>query len=88
VLALMAVGMFLADPVQNGISRQIERRADVVALETTDDPEALVALQRELAVRSVADPTPSRFGQLWFGSHPETLERIALARRVAGDAGE
>lgn len=88
VLALMAVGMFLADPVQNGISRQIERRADVVALETTDDPEALVALQRELAVRSVGDPTPSRFGQLWFGSHPETLERIALARRVAGDAGE
>ncbi|MDF9715919.1 M48 family metallopeptidase [Nocardioides sp. ChNu-153] len=80
VLALLAVGTVLVAPVQNGISRQVERRADVVALETTDAPEALVALQRELAVRAVADPTPSTWGQFWFGSHPTTMERIAVAR--------
>lgn len=85
LLALVAVGTFLAAPVQNGISRQVERRADVVALETTRDPEAFVSLQRQLAVRSLSDPTPSAFGQLWFGSHPTTMERVALARRYAAE---
>lgn len=85
VVALVAVGTFLASPIQNGISRQIERRADVVALETTQDPDAFIAMQRELALRSVADPTPSAFGQFWFGSHPPTLERVALALRYAED---
>ncbi|MDQ1103210.1 STE24 endopeptidase [Nocardioides zeae] len=85
VLALFAVGSFLASPIENGISRQIERRADVVALRTTDDPDAFIGLQRELAVRSVADPTPNAWGQLWFGSHPTMLERVATARRVAGE---
>ncbi|HEY1135426.1 MAG TPA: M48 family metallopeptidase [Nocardioides sp.] len=85
VLALFAVGSFLAAPIENGISRQIERRADVVALRTTDDPEAFIGLQRQLAVRSVADPTPNAWGQFWFGSHPAMLERVALARRMAGE---
>lgn len=85
VLALVAVGTFLAAPVQNGVSRQVERRADVVALETTQDPDAFVSLQRQLIVRSVGDPTPSAFGQFWFGSHPSTMERVALARRYAED---
>lgn len=83
VLALVAIGSFLVAPVQNGISRQIERRADVTALETTHDPQAFIAMQRELAVRSVADPTPNPFGQFWFGSHPPMLERVALALRYA-----
>ncbi|MDT9593794.1 M48 family metallopeptidase [Nocardioides zeae] len=86
VLALVAVGTFLVAPVQNGISRQIERRADVVALETTEDPDAFVLMQRELAVRSVSDPTPSAWGQFWFGSHPTTMERVALGIRYG--AGE
>lgn len=81
VLALVALATVLSAPVQNGISRQMETRADVVALESTDDPDAFVGLQQRLAVRSLADPTPPRWSQWWFGSHPTVLERIALARR-------
>jgi STE24 endopeptidase len=66
--------------VQNGISRRIETRADVDALATTQDPESFIALQRALALRSLADPSPPAWSQFWFGSHPTVLERVALAR--------
>jgi STE24 endopeptidase len=84
VLALFALGSLLASPVENGVSRQIETRADVDALEVTQDPEAFVGLQRQLALRSLADPTPPAWSQLWFGSHPTGLTRIAIARQLGG----
>ena len=79
VLALLAVGSLAASPVENAISRRIETRADVDALEVTGDPEAFIALQRALALRALADPSPPAWSQLWFGSHPTVVERVAVA---------
>ena len=50
-------------------------------LRTTGDPEAFIALQKDLATTSLADPTPYAVSQFWFGSHPTALQRIALAER-------
>ena len=83
VLALVALGGFLVTPVQNTVSRQIETRADVDALRATQDPDAFVAMQTELALRSFSDPTPPPLAQLWFGSHPTTMQRIGLAEQLA-----
>ena len=85
VLALIAVGTLLSSPIQNGISRQIETRADVDALEVTQDGAAFVGVQRQLAIHSLADPTPPAWSQFWFGSHPTGLTRIAIARQLTGD---
>jgi STE24 endopeptidase len=82
VLALLAIGTVVASPVENTISRQIETRADVDALEVTRDAVAFETVQRQLALRSLADPTPPRLTQLWFGSHPLGLTRIAIARQL------
>ncbi len=79
VLALVAVAGLLASPVQNGISRRIETRADVDALLTTRDPQAFVEVQRQLATRSLSDLRSPAWSQFWFGSHPTTRERIAVA---------
>ena len=84
LLALLAIGTVLASPLENAISRQIETRADVDALEATHDPQAFVAMQRQLSLRSLADPTPPAWSQFWFGSHPTTLTRIAIARDLGG----
>jgi STE24 endopeptidase len=81
VLALLAIGTVLASPVENGISRRIETRADVEALEVTGDPEAFIALQRALAVRSLSDPSPPAWSQFWFGSHPTPAQRVAIAEQ-------
>jgi STE24 endopeptidase len=82
VLALVALGTLLASPVENGISRRIETRADVDALEVTHDPAAFIGVQRQLALHALSDPTPPAWSQWWFGSHPTTLTRIAIARQL------
>jgi STE24 endopeptidase len=81
-LALVAVGTLLALPAENLVSRRIETRADVDALLATHDPAAFIAVQRQLALRSLADPTPPALSQLWFGTHPLGLTRIAIARQL------
>ncbi|KAA1417976.1 M48 family metallopeptidase [Nocardioides humilatus] len=83
ILALAALATVLSSPVQNGISRQVETRADVDALEATHAPQPFIALQRQLALTSLADPTPPAWSQWWFGSHPTVLERIAIAEQLA-----
>lgn len=80
ILALVALATVLSAPVQSGISRQIEIRADVTALRSTNAPQPFADLQRRLAIRSLADPTPPAWSHWWFGSHPTVLERIALTR--------
>ena len=82
VVALTALGTLASAPLQNGISRQIETRADVTALQVTGDADAFVAMQKKLAVRSLSDPTPPTLSQWWFGSHPTTTERVAVSRAL------
>ena len=82
VLALATWATLLASPVESAISRRIETRADVVALQATADSAAFIEMQRTLALRSLADPTPPGWVRVWWGSHPTTLERIALTERL------
>jgi len=80
LIALSAWANLLAAPLQNAISREIETRADVTALESTHDPAAFAAVQKQLAVRGLSDPTPPAVLQWWFGSHPPALRRIVIAQ--------
>ena len=86
VLALVAVGTLLSSPVDNGLSRLIETRADVASLEATRDPAAFVRMQRQLDLHSLYDNPPA-WSQFWFGSHPTTLQRIAIAEQLGRRMG-
>ena len=79
VLALAALGTFVVSPVENTISRAIEARADRASLTATHDVTAFDAVQKRLAVSSLADPIPPQWGQIWFGTHPTALQRIGIA---------
>ena len=79
VLALAAVATFLVSPVENAISRDIEARADRASIEATHDYRAFTDVQRRLATSSLADPTPPRLSQFWWGTHPSALQRIGIA---------
>src|SRR4051794_9687252 len=90
ILFLMAVGTLVSTPVQNLVSRQIEARADVHALDLTRDPDAFIAMQRRLAGTNLNDPTPPPAWQGWFGSHPTAAERGAMGggwSRPGGNPG-
>lgn len=88
VLACLAIASLLASPVRNTVSRQIETRADVTALHYTRDPEAFEAMQQQLTLRALADPSPPALSQFWFGSHPTVLQRIAIAEQYRPDRSD
>jgi STE24 endopeptidase len=81
LLLLVAVGTQLVGPAANLVSRQVEARADLHALELTRDPETFIAVQRRLAVTNLSDLDPNPVAYALFASHPSTTQRIALARR-------
>jgi STE24 endopeptidase len=80
VLALVSVATLLLAPVQSLVSRRIEARADVHALDLTRDPQTFTQMQRRLALTSKSDLTPNPILFAWFGSHPSTAQRMAAAR--------
>jgi STE24 endopeptidase len=79
VLFLLAVGGLLSTPVQNLVSREIEARADLHALDLTRDPDAFVSMQQGLATTNLSDPDPPDAWQWFFGSHPTAAQRVAFA---------
>ncbi len=83
VLFLLATGSVLATPLQNTVSRQVEVRADLHALDSTRDPDAFVDMQRRLATTNISDPDPPAAWQWFFGSHPTTAQRVAFAQAWA-----
>ncbi len=68
--------------VSNQMSRLVEKRADAYALELTREPDALIGLQRRLAVQNVSDPDPPGWRTFLLATHPPTLERIGLAEAM------
>jgi STE24 endopeptidase len=87
VLALAALAILVSTPVQSTISRAIEIRADRDALVATGESTTFVAMQRELALAALSDPTPPAWSQFWFGSHPTVLQRAGLPSSMES-AGE
>ena len=69
--------------MQNLVSRHIEARADLHALDLTAGPGAFIAMQRRLAVTNLSEPDPPAVWQWFFGSHPTT----AAAGRVRAGTG-
>jgi STE24 endopeptidase len=88
LLMLTAVASFLVSPIENTISRGVEARADRASLAATEATPTFIALQRELALHALADPSPPAWSQFWFGTHPTVLERIGLAEQLAAQSGK
>ncbi len=76
---VLGVTVFVVGVAGNQLSRAVEARADTFALELTDDPRALIAIQKQLAARNLSDPDPPALVEILFGSHPSAVERIGAA---------
>ena len=85
---VLAIGIALTaiQTVGNGLSRAVEWEADLRALELTDEPRALIGLQRRLAQSNLSQPDPPGWSQFLFGTHPTADERIGLG--LAWERGE
>jgi STE24 endopeptidase len=83
ITGLLSLATVLSGPAQNMISRHIEARADVHALNLTNDPATFISMQKRLAIANISDLSPDAFEYLLYASHPSTPQRIAMARSWA-----
>lgn len=85
VLVLSGVAALLASPLQHLVSRHVEARADVHALDLTADPATFIDMQRRLAIANLSYLDPPLLSYLWFASHPTPPTRIEIAREWASE---
>lgn len=78
LFVFVALGL-VALPVQNAFTRNLEAEADWVALETTENPEAMTRLWRDFAAEARADPSPPTWSYVLLYTHPSMAERVAMA---------
>jgi STE24 endopeptidase len=78
-LLVLVVVQLVATPLLNTASRRQEAAADWAALEATREPETDRKLKQQLTEKSLNDPDPPTWVYGWFGDHPTTMQRIALA---------
>lgn len=83
VLALIGLMALLQQPATALLSRNIEARADVHALNLTGDAQSFVAMQRTLAISNLSDPNRPKILFWLFDNHPTAPQRIAIARAWA-----
>jgi STE24 endopeptidase len=86
VPAVALAAALVAPPVgalSSRLSRAIEARADVFAMELTGESRALVDFERRIALANVIDPAPPAVERL-VATHPTTMERIGLALAAEG----
>src|SRR5262249_17395232 len=78
-LLVLVVLQLLATPFFNVVSRRIEAAADWAALNAAHEPATDRPVQRRLATPSLSDPEPPGWTVALFGTHPTTMQRIAMA---------
>jgi STE24 endopeptidase len=83
LIAVATVAGLVAAPAQAFVSRRVEARADLHALQLTDDPAGFEAMQGRLSLVNLGDPDPNPVEQFLFGSHPTAVQRMAEARAWA-----
>jgi STE24 endopeptidase len=83
VLAVVAVAGLVTAPVQAVVSRRVETRADLHALDLTRDAQTFAEMQRSLALAAKTDLDPPAILFGMFASHPTAPQRIAFARTWA-----
>lgn len=80
VLALMVTLVAFAIQIPgNALSRNVEAKADRYAIALTGKPQGLVDLQVGLARTNLSDVDPPGTWHFLFGTHPSTLDRLAIA---------
>ncbi|MEU7854622.1 M48 family metallopeptidase [Nonomuraea sp. NPDC049141] len=88
IMGLLSLATVIAGPAQNVISRHIEARADLHALNLTKDPGTFLSMQKRLAITNISDLSPDPVEYVLYVSHPSAPERIAMAREWAALNGQ
>ncbi|MDK2821628.1 MAG: endopeptidase [Clostridia bacterium] len=80
ILLFTQLVFFIAQPIQNRISRNYEIEADRVALELTGNPDAVIQLHVNLTKKNLGDVAPPAYIEWLTYSHPSPISRIEAVK--------
>lgn len=85
VISLLYLFMLLisfdSNPIQNYISRQMERQADLLSVQYLHDKDAVIKLQVDLSEKSLSDVEPPKFIEWFSYTHPSAINRIRAVEK-------
>lgn len=67
-------------PLQNYLTRNMERNADAMALKFTGNSAAFVSMLEKLGEQNMSERKPTKLAKIFFYDHPPLDERVAMAR--------
>lgn len=80
---LILYGLYsLIDPLTNAYSRYRERKADRFAIDTTENPKAMVSGFKRLSDIDLAEIDPHKLIEIFFYDHPAPKKRIEMAEEM------
>ena len=81
IILVLNFYMFFSSPINNYISRHMEREADAYEMYLTEDSESAISTMSKLYEESLGLPRPSNIFKFWYHSHPTAEERIEFFRK-------
>lgn len=79
ILLVISLAGLILTPLQNAISRKMERSADLFALKATTLKDAFISCMTKLSQQNLSDPAPNRFIEIMLYDHPPVSKRIRMA---------
>jgi STE24 endopeptidase len=79
IFAVLIGVSFVLQPISNGLSRIVERKADEFALRAADDTDAQASAERRLTDLSLSVDSPNRLVEIMFYTHPPPSKRVQMA---------
>lgn len=84
LLLIFSILSLVAEPIDSGVSRQLEHNADVYGLEVThginaDSRQVAAHAFQILGELSLSYPYPNRFVVFWYYDHPAISDRVRFA---------
>ena len=79
IFAVLIGISFVLQPISNGLSRIVERKADEFALRAADDTDAQASAERRLTDLSLSVDSPNRLVEIMFYTHPPPSKRVQMA---------
>ncbi len=85
LLLVITILLFITNPLNLFVSREMERSADRFAISHTEDLSPAIQSYKELAIQSKTDIDPASWIQFFKSTHPSIQERIDRIEEKKGE---
>lgn len=82
IILLLNIFTFLSLPVENYISRTMEKQADLYEISITENRDAAISAMEKIFNQSLGIPRTSNIYKIWYNSHPDLEERVEFYKNT------